>query len=120
MPDPDSLRDRIAAALDASMDNCARCKTCDTQADAVMTVLQEAGVFPEGAVTEWGVRFDRHEDGRSFTDAYQGEVSARTSALNPDPDLANHGWTGTVVRRKVTQWTEVPAPETAKEGGEDG
>ena len=36
-----TLRARIAAALDASIDRCARCKTCDTQVDAVMAVLEE-------------------------------------------------------------------------------
>jgi len=33
------LRDRIDAALQDSMDSCARCKACDAQVDAVMAVL---------------------------------------------------------------------------------
>jgi hypothetical protein len=34
-----NLRERITAALDASIDRCARCKTCGEQVDAVMTVV---------------------------------------------------------------------------------
>lgn len=33
------LRRRIDAALQDSMDRCARCKACDNQVDAVMAVL---------------------------------------------------------------------------------
>jgi hypothetical protein len=34
------LRGLIATALDASIDQCTRCKTCDVQVDAVMAVLE--------------------------------------------------------------------------------
>lgn len=40
------LRDRIEAALNASMDRCARCKTCDVQVDAVMAVVAGAAPAP--------------------------------------------------------------------------
>lgn len=36
-----NLRERITAALDDSIDSCARCKTCDKQVDAVMKAVQE-------------------------------------------------------------------------------
>jgi hypothetical protein len=35
----DGLRQRIDAALSASIDSCARCKVCDIQVDAVMGVM---------------------------------------------------------------------------------
>jgi len=41
--DPAAIRQRIAAALDASIDRCARCKVCDVQIEAVMTTLATAG-----------------------------------------------------------------------------
>ena len=34
-----NLRERITAALDASIDSCVRCKTCGKQVDAVMAVV---------------------------------------------------------------------------------
>jgi hypothetical protein len=34
-----TIRERLEAALDASIDDCARCKVCDTQVGAAMTVL---------------------------------------------------------------------------------
>ena len=34
-----NLRERITAALDTSIDRCARCKTCDNQVDSVMAVV---------------------------------------------------------------------------------
>lgn len=34
-----NLRERITQALDESIDQCARCKVCDKQVDAVMAVL---------------------------------------------------------------------------------
>ena len=33
------LRERIEAALDGSIDSCARCKVCDKQIDAVMAAI---------------------------------------------------------------------------------
>jgi hypothetical protein len=36
---PEAVRERLEAALDASIDRCARCKVCDTQIGAAMTVL---------------------------------------------------------------------------------
>jgi hypothetical protein len=36
------LRDRIDAALQDSIDSCARCKACDVQVDAVMAVIRES------------------------------------------------------------------------------
>jgi len=45
------LRDRIDAALQDSMDSCARCKACDAQVDAVMAVLAaEAAPVPSAAI----------------------------------------------------------------------
>jgi hypothetical protein len=35
------LRARIAFALDDSLDQCAQCKVCKVQVDAVMAVLEE-------------------------------------------------------------------------------
>ena len=44
VPDPlvmpaDGIRERLEVALDASIDRCPRCKVCDTQIGAAMTVL---------------------------------------------------------------------------------
>jgi hypothetical protein len=38
---PQGLRERIGYALSESIDDCARCKVCDKQVDAVMAVLAE-------------------------------------------------------------------------------
>lgn len=50
VPDPagdrTALRDRINAALQDSIDRCARCKACDNQVDAVLAVV--APLFPAG------------------------------------------------------------------------
>ena len=35
----EGIRERLEAALDVSIDRCARCKVCDTQIGAAMTVL---------------------------------------------------------------------------------
>ena len=57
MATPPSLRERIAAALDASIDRCARCKVCDAQIDAVMAVLAEQGVW-DTSVPSFGTVLD--------------------------------------------------------------
>lgn len=52
------LRGRIDAALQGSIDSCARCKACDVQVDAVMAVIRESRnetpltSLPPGPVTE--------------------------------------------------------------------
>ncbi len=44
MADSQALRDRIDAALSQSTEGCPRCKTCDTQTDAVMAAIAEAAI----------------------------------------------------------------------------
>lgn len=46
----DELRALIEAALGESIDRCARCKVCDVQVNAVMSVL--AGIPEQGAECE--------------------------------------------------------------------
>lgn len=106
MPELDSLRERIAAALDASMDRCARCRTCDVQVDAVMALL--AAERPDGTVTEWGVQF-RDESGRLSAMAECGS--------GPEAERTARSVAGTSKRdslasifhcRQVGPWKEVP------------
>ena len=44
-----TVRERLEAALDASIDRCARCKVCDVQIGAVMAVIEERGDRPDGS-----------------------------------------------------------------------
>lgn len=46
--DVQALRARIKRALDGSIDRCARCKVCDEQVDAVMSVFEVEEVSPDG------------------------------------------------------------------------
>lgn len=70
-------------------------------------IIRRAGQLPEGTVTEWGVRAPLDQDVYATPD----EAEARR--------IAGHYWDARVVSRQVTPWTEVPAPETAEEDGDD-
>lgn len=117
--DARNLRHRIAAALDASIDECARCKVCDAQADAVMAVLREAGVFPEGAVTEWGVRFSPAGSALLRTEVPCPDESGARSAVEGMRETRPE-WDAVLVRREAArpagEWTDIP--ETAKDGND--
>jgi hypothetical protein len=54
----EELARRIDAALQQSMDDCARCKTCDKQVEAVMAVIEACGSPGPGAPQPEGVYCD--------------------------------------------------------------
>jgi hypothetical protein len=104
----DDLRARIDAALQQSIDRCARCKACDAQVDAVMAVIAGLAQLPEGTVTEWGVRFDGPPPFHSEMSAYDTEAEARHQAAVIPTKVG--GWSATLMSHQVTPWTEVPEP----------
>lgn len=101
----DDLRTRIDAALQESMDRCARCKTCDVQVDAVMAVIAGLVQPPGRIVTHWGAR-------------YPGEPGVRE--YDDEEDARRHLGTGEVVvscEVTVGPWTEAPEPEEEQASG---
>lgn len=72
MAELDDMEARVRAALEGSVDECARCKTCDAQVNAVMAVIEDEAVnrMAEQFVAESRIRALEVRDGKICLDAH--------------------------------------------------
>jgi hypothetical protein len=81
------VRQRLEAALDASIDKCARCKVCDTQIGAAMTVLGPLLARAEAAEAQLAAIEARRSDIRRAL-----EFAARNTVADEQAERYAEAW----------------------------